>query len=214
MKSKEILGKTIGNFTVVNYLGHEYFTVKCNLCNNTKRIRRDGIFINKSCGCRQGNYIHGLDNKSKIYFMWHDMKNRCYNPKSDRFNAYGNRGIIVCNEWKNDYKCFHDWVIKNGWKEGLQIDRKDNDGNYCPSNCRFVTNKQNSRNRQNTFYVDYNGQRLSLAHACELEGMNRNEYKYTHHLMKNNGLTFSEASLIIINVRYKYESKQLKLWHD
>lgn len=76
------------------------------------------------------------------------MRQRCYNPNNPRYYRYGGRGITICEEWKN-LNNFIEWALSNGWVEGLQIDRINNDGNYTPDNCRFVTNKQNSRNRNN-----------------------------------------------------------------
>lgn len=74
------------------------------------------------------------------------MIHRCTDPTTERFNNYGARGIDVCVQWKNP-KIFYDWAIANGWRQGLQIDRIDNDGNYEPSNCHFVTLRENCSNR-------------------------------------------------------------------
>jgi hypothetical protein len=75
---------------------------------------------------------HGLKN-TRLYKIWQQMKNRCLNPKGNRFKDYGARGITVCDEWKNDFKAFYDWAMSNGYSDDLTIDRIDNDGNYEPS---------------------------------------------------------------------------------
>ena len=75
-----------------------------------------------------------------------DLKNRCYNKNNTSYKWYGGRGIKVCDEWKNNFKSFYDWAIENNWQKGLQIDRIDNNKNYAPDNCRFVTPKENIRN--------------------------------------------------------------------
>lgn len=90
------------------------------------------------------------------------MKQRCYYPKNKDFNNYGGRGIIVCTEWKDNFESFYNWANKNGYKDNLQIDRIDVNGNYEPSNCRFVSSKINSINKRNTRYINYKGTTKSL----------------------------------------------------
>lgn len=104
-----------------------------------------------SCGCVSGKLRgdklakHRMGNHP-LYFCWHDLKNRCNNNKYRAYHRYGGRGITVCNEWQNDFVIFKDWALSNGYKIGLVIDRKNNDGNYEPSNCRFITQSENARN--------------------------------------------------------------------
>ncbi len=74
------------------------------------------------------------------------MLSRCYNPKFPKYRNYGARGIKVCNEWRT-FQGFKRWAIASGYKPELQIDRIDNDGDYCPENCRWVTPSQNCNNR-------------------------------------------------------------------
>lgn len=78
---------------------------------------------------------HGKKN-TRLYRIWLQMKNRCFNIRTNRYKDYGGRGITVCDEWKNDFTKFYDWSILNGYQENLTIDRINNDGNYEPSNCR------------------------------------------------------------------------------
>ena len=89
-------------------------------------------------------------NRKLLYQKWSDMKIRCYSPKYTGFKNYGGRGIIVCSSWINNFDAFYNWAILNGFKKGLQIDRINNNKSYCPSNCRFVTKKENNRNRSIT----------------------------------------------------------------
>ena len=84
-----------------------------------------------------------------LYGIWVSMKNRCYNSKIPAFKWYGKRGIIVCGKWRHSFKDFYEWA-KDKRKKGLTIDRINNDGNYCPENCRFVTMKVNNRNNSYT----------------------------------------------------------------
>jgi hypothetical protein len=105
----------------------------------------------QSCGCYQIQKAttHGLINHP-LYKVWVSMKARCYNPNSKPFYRYGGRGIKVCDDWKNNFVSFYDFCIQKGWKKGLQIDRIDNDGNYEPDNCRFVTSAENNQNQSTT----------------------------------------------------------------
>lgn len=82
----------------------------------------------------------------KLYTVWLDMLRRCFNLYSKSFKNYGGRGITVCEEWKNDFKTFYDWALSNEWAESKEIDRINNDGNYEPLNCHFVTSRQNTSN--------------------------------------------------------------------
>ena len=103
-------------------------------------------------GAKKGNknnYKHG-GISTKLYKVWSSMKNRCLNINHQAFNNYGGRGITICPEWANDYTIFRDWSLSNGYQEGLEIDRRENNGNYSPENCRFVTAQENSQNRRNT----------------------------------------------------------------
>lgn len=99
---------------------------------------------------------HGL-RFHPLYHVWVDIRQRCTNTNHKRYYGWGGRGIKVCEEWRT-FKPFYDWAISNNWEKGLQIDRIDNDGNYEPSNCRFVTTEVNSRNKRNNKYVSIDGE--------------------------------------------------------
>jgi hypothetical protein len=75
------------------------------------------------------------------------MKDRCTNPHNKSYHRYGGRGISVCDEWMNDYSAFQSWALSHGYTENLTIDRIDNDGNYTPNNCQWLTASENSKKR-------------------------------------------------------------------
>lgn len=113
--------------------------------------------LTKSCGClsreiaRERHLKHGLSG-SRLYNTWVHLLQRCGYTKGASecdLRLYRDRGITVFEEWR-DFEVFYDWAVANGYREGLQIDRKDNNKGYCPENCRWVTPKENANNRRNT----------------------------------------------------------------
>lgn len=102
------------------------------------------------------------------------MKSRCYNITSDRYNDYGGRGIIVCDEWKNDFQEFYNWAMDNGYQDELTIDRIDVNGNYGPDNCRWISMKEQSRNKRNNRLYTINGETYCLIDWCERLNLNYN----------------------------------------
>ena len=108
---------------------------------------------------------HGLC-KHPLNIIWCGMKERCNNPNSENYNWYGGRGIHVCEEWNNNFYLFYTWAINNGWEKGLELDRINNMKDYCPENCKWVTHKQQCRNRRSNVRVEINGISLLM---CEWE---------------------------------------------
>lgn len=116
------------------------------------------------------NIKHGKKG-TRIYNIWIRMKVRCYNKNYDRYKDHGGRGIVMCDEWKHDFMTFYNWAMDNGYKEGLTIDRIDNDGNYEPNNCRWSTPKQQCNNRRTNIYLTYEGKTQTIAQWAEELGV-------------------------------------------
>jgi len=118
----------------------------------------------KSCGCynkqrvKESNTTHGL-RTHKLYYIWVGVINRTTNQNNKDFKNYGGRGIIVCDEWRNDFKLFYDFAMKNGWEKGLEIDRRDNDKGYSPENCRVVSKNINQQNKRKLMSTNTSGYR-------------------------------------------------------
>lgn len=106
----------------------------------------------KSCGClrreREPAYKHGEANpQTRLYHIWAHMKKRCSWFNGKPYKYYGGRGIKVCNEWNNNFIAFKTWALANGYQENLTIDRINNDGNYEPNNCQWITKSENTKKR-------------------------------------------------------------------
>ena len=103
----------------------------------------------KSCAQKKEQVKRGNGNKIKrLYSIFKNMKTRCYNKNYEKFDKYGGRGIIICDEWLSDYKSFEEWSVNNGYEDCLTIDRINVDGNYEPSNCRWTTYSIQASNTQ------------------------------------------------------------------
>lgn len=129
-----------------------------------------------SCGCwakektAERVTIHG-ETGSRLYWVWHNMIERCTNPNATNYERYGGRGITVCPEWRSSFEAFMAWAMANGYQPGLQVDRKDNDGPYTPSNCRWATRKQQARNTSQNVIITYDGRPVTMIEASELTGI-------------------------------------------
>lgn len=153
----------------------------------------------RSCGCRKHetqNVKHGMRH-TRIYAIWSGICKRCYNSHAKEYKNYGGRGISMCDEWKQDFVPFYTWATDNGYSDELTIDRIDNNGNYSPDNCRWVTNREQANNRRTTLYIEHNGAIKSFADWCRLMNV---EYKPTYQryrraMLKNGKASFEDVFL-------------------
>lgn len=112
---------------------------------------------------------HGLWHHP-IYRAYDAIISRCYNSNVPAYKNYGGRGISMCDEWRKDRNKFFSWAFENGYAQGLHIDRIDNNGNYSPENCRFVSRKINNNNKRANRFITYNEQTKTIAQWADIYG--------------------------------------------
>lgn len=142
----------------------------------------------QSCGCLSrelasarlkniSTKTHGESN-TRLYRIWVDMRTRCANPNWDHYERYGGRGITVCKEWEKSFEAFRNWALGAGYKDGLTLDRRDNDGPYSPENCRWATVKEQASNRSSTRYIEFNGETRTISEWSKITGVGRTTIKH------------------------------------
>lgn len=146
------VGMRFGRLTVKEMRGSKWLCV----CDCGKEVIVDYPSMKKgntrSCGCLRHsprpNSRKGYPRENRLYRIWTNMKTRCTNPNIGyKYSRYGGRGIAVCKEW-TAYGPFYEWAIKNGYSDDLTLDRINNDGDYSPENCRWITMKEQCKNRK------------------------------------------------------------------
>lgn len=164
---------------------------------------------------------------TKLNRVYHSMLARCYNPHTKSYKHYGERGITVCEEWVNKekyythygiytkgWRAFEKWALENGYKEGLTIDRIDNNKGYSPENCRWVSKKVQSNNRNFCRKITYKGRTQNLKQWCEELKLN---YKTIHKRIAIDGWTVEKAfecleNPLIKNITYNGRTQTLTEW--
>lgn len=170
--------------------GYTVDFVKCKCdCGNEKVINYNNIkrgLVN-SCGCitRTAN---GLS-KTRLYQIYRHLINRCNYKKDINYKNYGGRGITVCQDWQDDFMIFYNWALENGYQDNLTIDRIDVNGNYEPTNCRWVTMKIQQNNRSNNRILEYKGQKKTITEWANYCGLS---YRNLYYRL-NNGYTIEQA---------------------
>lgn len=200
----DIIGKKFGRLTVVaihhkeqaycnngKKNGYRYFYLcKCDC--GKEHITRKERLINKevvSCGCFRKEQAYKATfkcdkiTKSRLYRIWSNIKRRCYNPKCEAYHNYGMRGISMYSEWVTNSQSFYDWSMANGYSDNLTIDRIDVNGNYEPSNCRWVSSKIQNNNRRNNHLISLNGISHTLSEWSEIIGIKQSTIRAR---LKNN----------------------------
>lgn len=157
MKEK-LEGKIIGIYTILYECqdlysdGHKQYCVQCNICG--KKFFKKLADIKKAKKCI---HMRNSWNNRRIGRIFIGMLDRCYNSKEKAYRWYGAKGIKVCDEWLQNPKFFEDWALNNGYQDNLTIDRKDENKDYSPENCRWVTISDNSKYKSTTKIIEVNG---------------------------------------------------------
>jgi excisionase family DNA binding protein len=192
-KNIDLTGQRFGRLQVIskNPNGRSTFICQCD-CGNQVIVSASRLLDRTiSCGCAlkdaqkkfaQNLVKHG-GSYTKLYYIYRGMLDRCYNSKNRNYYRYGARGITVCDEWKNSFINFREWAYQNGYDETLDkknqtIDRIDNNGDYCPENCRWATAKQQQENRNITTFYDFRGEKMTASHFADIHGIKDKSFVY------------------------------------
>lgn len=179
-----LTGKQFGRLTALkevgkNKHGNYLWLCRCD-CGREKIIIGSSLVKGDSRSC--GHHPRGRKKDERPHIqriskIWYGMKDRCENPNSSAYRYYGARGIKICEEWQ-DKNVFYIWAINNGYKEHLTINRVDNNGNYKPSNCNWVTRKEQQNNRRGNVTITHNGETHTVQQWVDILGITRSGYKH------------------------------------
>jgi hypothetical protein len=174
---------------------------------NSLHVRNGHI---KSCGCWQRERLtkHGMTN-TILFSKWNRMLERCRNHNRRDYKDYGGRGICVCDEWKKDFMAFYNWAVESGYKEGLTLDRINNDGNYEPSNCRWATPKEQANNRRSSVFLTYNGETHTVSQWAEIQHIPRDTLDRR---MRQCGWSVEKALTTPVKRQKNNRKEYLELW--
>ena len=192
-KIKDLTGQKFNMLTAIRIAQRTRLKWECKCdCGNTCLVRPENLVRGKqkSCGClsHHGNPKHN-QSYTRVYRIYAKIKRRCFIEDDPAYPRYGGRGITMCDEWKNSFEAFSKWAYDNGYRDDLTIDRIDNDGNYCPENCRWADIYCQANNTRTNNYQTLNGETKTLSMWCREKGKS---YKVVWYRLSK-GWTFEDA---------------------
>lgn len=204
-KIHDLTGQKFALLTVVDRAekatrGKAYWNCQCD-CGNSTVVSGTNLITGavKSCGClrHKTQNTHHLSN-TRLYRIWNALIQRCNNKNHSAYRYYGEKGIAVCEAWKDDFIAFYEWSMMNGYSDELTIDRIDISEGYYPENCRWVSRKVQANNRAFCKTIEYNGKTQTLMQWCEELGLN---YKLIHSRLYKLGWSFEKAISVPVKKR-------------
>ena len=168
--SNDIVGTQVGIYDVLYECekrsddGHKLYHIKCVKCGwETDMLKAQ---IDRATQCNHiglGGVYTSITadfnwNNQRLKSIFKHMKQRCYSDKYREYRWYGARGIKICDEWLNNPQTFETWALSNGYNDTLTIDRKNEDQDYCPENCRWISHENNSKYKSTTSLIEVNGE--------------------------------------------------------
>lgn len=175
----DISGKKFGEWTAIRYIGKKYWECQCS-CGEISNVDGSKLRNGKSNKCRSCGQrkCKDKDYGSRLYVIWNNMKQRCYNTKSKAYQWYGSKGITVCNEWLKNYENFKQWALENNYSDSLTIDRINNNEGYSKDNCRWISLSDNIKKSQSE-------RELSILNSSGKKNISWNNYKNKYDLIIN-----------------------------
>jgi hypothetical protein len=142
-----------------------YYNCVCIRCGDTAILRKNRLSKGFYCTCKKKERKKNRTIKptDKLYYIWQNIKKRCYNPNNKSYKQYGNKGITVYGKWLASYEEFKKWSINNGYRQGLSISRINNNEGYTPTNCKWLKNIKQNNNRSNNHFITWKGETKTIA---------------------------------------------------
>lgn len=186
-------GQRFGNFIVINEtnaLSTRGYYERTFLCrdNNGSEIALSLARLLRQPNNKHIDFYHGFSD-DPVYWLFENMKNRCYKKTDKKYSCYGGRGITICDEWLKTPVLFYKWAYENGYKKGLTIERTDNNKNYSPDNCIFTSWVTQANNKRNNHIIEYGDEKMSMSDFCRKHDLNYKRFisrinKYKHPIEK------------------------------
>lgn len=186
---------------------------KCD-CGKTVKVTGEHLKSGhtRSCGCLNNERIANVNFKNgltgtRLYYAWYNMRNRCNRENNYEYSDYGGRGITICPEWLGKYGFvnFSEWALSNGYKEGLTLDRIDNESGYSPKNCRWVDRFVQGNNKRNNRFIKINGEVGTVANMSR-----KYEVDYWNLMHYSNGGKNCKYPDLIIEVANESEIQEYR----